>query len=132
MLQLRQLDLQFTFIGTSALGKNIKNQSGSIQHPALQLFFQVTFLGGRKSVIKQHHFGFMRDDGLANLFNFARTDEIFWITLMAPGYQQLNRFCTGGNNKLFKFTAVFLFRLIHHFQMNQNCAFAAIGSFKKQ
>ena len=37
MLQLRQLHLQLALVGAGALGKNIQNQAGAIQHPALQL-----------------------------------------------------------------------------------------------
>src|SRR5688572_30231579 len=36
MLQLRELDLQFAFASAGALSKNIEDQSGSIQHLALE------------------------------------------------------------------------------------------------
>jgi hypothetical protein len=59
MTQLRQFNLQFTFKGASALGKDIKNEPRPIQHTALQLFFQVALLTGGKGMVKNDEFGFV-------------------------------------------------------------------------
>src|SRR5690606_22103185 len=47
VLDLRQLDLQLAFVGTSALGKDIKDQANAVNHPALQGLFKVALLPGR-------------------------------------------------------------------------------------
>lgn len=52
MLELRQLDLELAFARAGALGKNIENQRGAIEHLAVKDFFQVAALGGREFVIE--------------------------------------------------------------------------------
>ena len=45
--QLRELYLQFTFVGARALGEDIKDQSGTVNYPALTQRFQITLLRRR-------------------------------------------------------------------------------------
>src|SRR5580765_6309834 len=52
MLQLRQLNLKFAFTGPRALGENIQDERGAVEHLAVEDFFQVAALGGRKLVIE--------------------------------------------------------------------------------
>ena len=52
MLQLRQFDLQLAFAGAGALGEDIENQRGAIEHLALENRFQIAALGGGSSSSK--------------------------------------------------------------------------------
>ena len=55
MAELGQFNLQLTLEGLRALGKNIEDQAGTIEHPAFQLAFEVSLLGWRQGMIEQHH-----------------------------------------------------------------------------
>ena len=46
VFELRQLDLKLTLKTSRTLRENIEDQPGAIQHPALELAFQVAFLAG--------------------------------------------------------------------------------------
>ena len=75
MLQLGQLHLQFTFVTSCSLGKNIQNQSGTIKHPALQMSLQVSFLAGRQSMVEYHQLGIVVCHRISDFLQFAATDR---------------------------------------------------------
>src|SRR5262245_47420572 len=54
MLQLRQLNLELAFPGASTLREDVQNQSGAVQHFALEDFFQIPRLGRRKFVVENN------------------------------------------------------------------------------
>ena len=49
MLQLRQFDLQLAFVALRALGKNIQDQAGTVDHAAFQLLFRLRCCAGESS-----------------------------------------------------------------------------------
>ena len=71
MLELRQFDLQFADVTARALGKNIKDQAGAINHPAIQLSLQIAFLDRAKGMVEQNQRGFVIRYGLGNLIDLA-------------------------------------------------------------
>ena len=54
MFKLRQFDLQLAFMVFGALGEDIQNQTGAINHAALETLLQITLLSGRKVVIEDY------------------------------------------------------------------------------
>jgi hypothetical protein len=86
MLQLRQFNLQFTFMSTRTLGKDIQNQSGSTQHPTLEFFFKIAFLTWTQIMVEDNHVRFERPNQCSQFFNFAGTDE-------KPGIGTLSSAC---------------------------------------
>jgi hypothetical protein len=77
--QLRQLNLQLAFETARALRKNIENESGTIQHPALQQCFEVTFLARAQWMIEHDQFGAECLDLLVDFFSLATADIKPWI-----------------------------------------------------
>src|SRR5271170_6221225 len=52
MLQLRQLDLQFSLAGPGALGKDVKNKSSAVQDFASEDLFEIAALRGGEFVVE--------------------------------------------------------------------------------
>jgi hypothetical protein len=94
MLQLREFNLQLTFMGPGALGENVQYDPGAINHPAFQRPLQVPLLGGTQSVIEQHHVSLGAFDSLTDLIQLAFTDKETGAGLIAGAPHQLNGFNT--------------------------------------
>ena len=60
--QLRHLDLQLPFKRAGALGKDIENEAGAVQHAAIDRALEVALLRRRERPIKQHDFSVMLGD----------------------------------------------------------------------
>ena len=76
MLQLRQLHLQLPLVRAGALGKDVEDQAGAVQHAGLQQALQVALLAGRQVVVDDHHLGTVLDDQLAHRFGLAAAQEV--------------------------------------------------------
>ena len=67
-MQLSQLNLQFTFMGPRALGENIEDKSGAVEHTTLQLSFNIALLAGGEVVVKNNQLGATAFYGVTDLF----------------------------------------------------------------
>src|SRR5690606_9156253 len=56
VIELGQFDLQLALMGTSALGEDVENQTGTVKHPALEGALEVALLAGREGVIEDDQF----------------------------------------------------------------------------
>ena len=74
VLQLRQFHLQLALVGGGALGENVEDQAGAVQHPDLQALFQVALLGRRQRVVE--------DDDLDLVVEHADIDAFFEVALL--------------------------------------------------
>lgn len=74
-MQLRQFHLQLAFAGSRMAGKNIEDQLGSVNHPALDDFFYIALLGRTEIVIKQQNVGVHRRGRTRDLFQLARANQ---------------------------------------------------------
>jgi hypothetical protein len=75
MSQLRQLNLQFAFLGPGALGENIENQGSPVEHLAIEDQFQVAALGGRKLIIENNRIDVLLPAFARELVGFAGANE---------------------------------------------------------
>ena len=75
IIQLRQFDLQFSFAGAGAAGKNIQDQLRAVQDLYVQLFFQIALLGGRKLAIEDHRGRVVQADLGFQILHFAGAYE---------------------------------------------------------
>ena len=75
MPQLRQLDLQFTLVGSRPLGKNIENQTRAGDDPTAQLALQIALLTGRQGVVEHHQLGLEGLFGCSDLLEFSRANK---------------------------------------------------------
>ena len=73
--QLRQLDLEFAFLGPGAPGKNVQYQACAIDHFRIENFLQILGLAGRQFVVKNDHVHALKNNLLADLFDFTTADE---------------------------------------------------------
>jgi hypothetical protein len=103
MLQLGQLDLQFAFFCPSALGKNIENQRGAIEHLAIKKFFEVAALGRGKFVVKNDSIDIRFAAVLGKLIGFAFADESAGAGRGKFLHAIANNLAPGGNGQFGKF-----------------------------
>ena len=55
--QLRQLDLQLALVAVCTLGKDVQDQTGAVDHPALEEAFQVALLTRAQRMVDQDQVG---------------------------------------------------------------------------
>ena len=106
MLQLRQLNLQFTLVGTGALGKDIENQAGTVEHPALNFTFNVALLTGCQCMVKNHQAHIVHTHRFSDFFNLALTNERFYMRYIPLGRYQIYRVSPRRDNEFTEFTQV--------------------------
>ena len=95
VLQLGQLDLQLALVALGALGEDVENQAGAVQHAHVQAFFQIALLGRRQGVIEDDDFNLLGQAGLGDLVGLAGTDEIGGVGAGALGGDGGDRFGAG-------------------------------------
>ena len=74
MLELRELDLQLAFFRAGALGENIQDQRGAIEHLALEDLFQVARLRRRKFIVEDDRIDFIAPAMLGEFVRLAGAD----------------------------------------------------------
>ena len=60
MLQLREFNLHLAFARAGALRENVENERRAVEDFAVEDFFQVAALRGRKFVVENHRVHFAR------------------------------------------------------------------------
>jgi hypothetical protein len=58
-----------------ALGKNIENEAGPINHAGLEQTLQIALLGWRQRMVEDYEVELKISDGIANFLGFARSDK---------------------------------------------------------
>ena len=97
MVKLRQFHLQFALKAARTLRKNIENQAGAVDHPALQALFQIALLHRRQFMIKNNELRLCCRNGFCNLIDFALACIQRWIGPVALATHDFARFraCAG-------------------------------------
>jgi hypothetical protein len=113
-----------------SLGENIQNQPGAIEHPALQGRFQVSFLGGRQGVIKQHHVDLLRFDLSGNFLELTLADKSFGRRLLTRTDDQFDIVDICRMHQVNEFGQIILIWLMWEIDVDQKCAFAPSRSLK--
>jgi hypothetical protein len=62
-------------VAAGALRKNIENQTGAIDHPAVKRLLQIALLRRGQSVIENDEFDVVRLTGKTQFFGLAAADE---------------------------------------------------------
>ena len=115
-------------MGTSALGKDIQDQAGAIQHPAFDYPFQVALLGRTQGMIEQHHIRFDLADQCGQLVALAGADEQGRIGSIALAGELRRRLHAAGGNQMVELIQVFAPHGVREVQMHQNGTFTGAGS----
>jgi hypothetical protein len=117
--------LQFSFVTARPLGKDIEDQTDSIDDLATQFPFEVSLLAGRESVIEHHHIRGQPVDGIPDLGKFTRPYEGPRIGRgpcagYANGVPKTSRF-----SQMNEFLNLFAKKRIAKVDMDEDCLFAA-------
>jgi hypothetical protein len=84
MLKLRQFDLQLAFGTGCALGKDVENQTGSVDHTTFEFALKIPFLGRRQFMVENHQIGRASSQHCGNLLNFSLAGKRFGIGTLPP------------------------------------------------
>ena len=85
VLQLGQLHFQLAFVRTCALGEDVQDQAGAIDHADTQVFFQVAFLHRGQHVVDQHQIRLQRTRRLGHLVRLAGADVVARVGILDAG-----------------------------------------------
>ena len=103
MLELREFDLHLAFARAGALRENVENQRSAIQNFALEDFFEVAALCGRKFVVENHRVHFVALAEIAPFASLAFADECGGVERNHFLNARLNHFAAGGRGQFAEF-----------------------------
>ncbi|MNF58916.1 hypothetical protein D3C84_404930 [compost metagenome] len=132
VIELGQFDLQLAFMGTGALGEDIEDQTGTVEHPTLEGALEVALLAGCEGVIEDDQFGLFGHDQVVQLVDFATTDQVLGRWLVTGNGDECHRVRTGRTCKFQELLRIFARLGILAFQMNQDGPFTTTRAFEKQ
>ncbi|CSD33720.1 Uncharacterised protein [Vibrio cholerae] len=106
-------------MGTSTLSEDIKDKTCTINDSTLAQSFEVTFLGRRKSVVKNHHISNMHLHGFGDFLGFALTNEIFRVRGLTTACYHMQCCHPCGRNEHFTFAQIFPLTPLREVDMNK-------------
>ena len=127
---LGQLHLQLALEGAGALGEDVEDETGAIQHAAGQELLQVAFLAGAERVVHQHQIGLERLDALAHLGGLAFADEVAWFGGAAAAGDGGEHLGAGGARQLGELRQQHFTVIGTEIEMDEDRALAALGALK--
>ena len=132
VVKLSQFNLELAFMGTGALGENIENQAGTVNHATLENTFEVTFLTGREDVIEDHQIGFFGVDQVAKFLDLAAADQIFGGWPMTRHVKKRNGLGAGRICQLLKLLRIFARLRVLSIQVNEDYPLTTTVALKEQ
>jgi len=132
VIELSQLDLQLAFVGTCALGEDVENQPGAIQHATLEHALEVTFLTGREDMIENDQVGLVGLDLVTQLFHLAATDEELRGGPAIGHTEERHGIGTGGQCQFLKLLGILARLGVLTIQMNQDGPFTPFMALEEQ
>ena len=75
VIEMRQLDLKPTLGGCGALAEDFEDQSGAVDHLALELFLEIALLDRTQRAIDDHQFGVFEVAGIGDPLNLALAEQ---------------------------------------------------------
>ena len=87
MVELSKFDLQLSLGALRTQGKDVEDQAGAVDDPALQRPFQIALLRWREFMIEDHQLGCMRHNFSGDLLHLALAGESRRVGAVAfPGH----------------------------------------------
>ena len=99
MLELGQFHLQLTLVALGALGEDVEDQAGAVQHADIEALFQVALLGGGQRMIEDDDFELVVLHGQADLIRLAAADEVSGVGRRPLAGNGRNRLCSRGTRE---------------------------------
>jgi hypothetical protein len=132
MIKLSQLNLQLAFVGARSLGKNVENQTRTVNHTTPELTLEITFLTGCEHVVEYDQVTLMRLNQRLKLFNLATADQKPGTGLMPVDGQKGSNLGSSRIGQLNKFLRIFPGALFCAFKVNKQGPLTAFMTFKEQ
>ncbi len=132
MIELSQLDLQLAFVGACALGEDIEDKTGTVEHTALERTFEVALLARCQGVIEDDQIGLGGLDLVAQLFDLATTDKEFRSQATAGHAKESDHVGTCRHGQLPELLGIFARLGVLAFQMNQDGPLTALMTLEEQ
>jgi len=132
VIKLGQFNLELAFMGTGALGENIEDQAGAVDHATLEDTFEVTFLTGREDVIEDHQIGFLSMDQVAQFLDLAAANQEFGGWPMTRHVKKRNGLGAGRICQLLKLLRIFARLRVLSIQVNEDHSFTTTVALKEQ
>ena len=102
VIKLGKLNLQFTFIGSRTLGKNIQDKTRSIKHTALHQALNIALLRWGQTMVKNDNICLILLDKFPDFFGFTRTTK-YLASGFRPRTCDQGLFCAPAESPQFKF-----------------------------
>jgi hypothetical protein len=119
-------------VGARALGKDVENQAGPPDHPALEQTLKVALLAGRECVVEQREIGLLGCHALGDFLRLARSDEEPGIGLATRAADHRQHLGAGRACEFQKLLTVGGVIRARQLQMDQNRALAGFRPLKHQ
>ncbi len=119
-------------MGTRALGENIENQAGTVDHATLENTFEVTFLTGREDVIEDHQIGLFGMDQVAQFLDLAAANQVFGGWPMTRHVKKRNGLGAGRISQLLKLLRIFARLRVLSIQVNEDHSLTTTVALKEQ
>jgi hypothetical protein len=103
IIHLRQLDLKFTFPGSSALGEDIQNEAGAVNDFGGDQLLEIFLLAGRQLIVKHHSGRFFEPNQIGNFGGFSLADQQGRVRSNPFLRHHRNRLAAGGFQQPFQF-----------------------------
>ncbi|RMU40499.1 hypothetical protein ALP29_05226 [Pseudomonas syringae pv. avii] len=132
VIKLGQFDLELAFMGTGALGENVENQAGTVDHATLENTFEVTFLTGREGVIEDHQIGFFGMNQVAQFLDLAAANQVFGGWPMTRYVKKRNGLGAGRICQLLKLLRIFARLRVLSIQVNEDYSLTTTVALKEQ
>jgi hypothetical protein len=132
VIQLGQLDLQLALVSTRALGEDIQDQPGTIQHAALEHALEVALLAGREGVVEDDQLGLFGLHQIAQLFDLATADQELGGGHVPRHGDQSHHVGTRRQRQILKLLRIFGRLGVAAFQMNKDGPFTTAVTLEEQ
>ncbi len=119
-------------MGARALGEDIQNQTGTIQHATFERSLEVALLARRQGVIEDHQLGLAILDEVMQLLDLATADQELGGRLMPGDINEANRLGACRARQLLEFLRVLARRGVLAVQMHQDSPLTTTGTFEEQ
>jgi hypothetical protein len=131
VLHLGQLNLQLAFVGSGALGKNVKDQSGPINHAPVQGLFQIALLSRAEAMINENDLGAGVVQKLTQLVDLANANQKPGIHLAQRRGKFAGYFGTGRQSQRIELQLLLRVRQVTDTDVHENSKFAVTRAIKQ-
>ncbi len=132
VLELGQFDLQLALVTAGALGENVQDQAGTVDHAAAQDALQVALLDRAQGVVDQHQVGLGGSHGGLHFLKLAGADQDRGVGVVNAGVEGGNHRRPGRAGELGEFVQLVRIDGTARMGLDQKRTFTLAGAFKQE